>query len=143
MDGRDDGRRCEVLSGAEGVCPGQKESTRWIEGYERAAEMAADMPGTRLVYLADREADMVEMMAGAHEPVRRLTGWCTPNTTVVCLVVTAPSCGPRRRPTRRSAILIAQLDGILARKGDGEPGAKTIWRGLDKVQTADQALRAP
>jgi hypothetical protein len=29
--------------------------------------MAADMPGTRLVYLADREADMVEMMCRAHE----------------------------------------------------------------------------
>ena len=47
--------------------PGQKESTRWVEGYERVAEMAADMPGTRLVYLADREADMVEMMRRAHE----------------------------------------------------------------------------
>jgi hypothetical protein len=29
--------------------------------------------------------------------------------------------------------LIAQLGSFLARKGDGEPGAKTIWRGLDKV----------
>lgn len=29
--------------------------------------MAADMPGTRLVYLADREADMVEMIRRAHE----------------------------------------------------------------------------
>jgi hypothetical protein len=38
--------------------------------------------------------------------------------------------------------LIAQLGGFLARKGDGEPGAKTIWRGLDKVQTAAQTLRA-
>lgn len=52
---------------ADGVRPGQKESTRWIEGYERVAEMAADMPGTRLVYLADREADLVAMMRRARD----------------------------------------------------------------------------
>ncbi|WP_429361853.1 IS4 family transposase [Paraburkholderia sp. MM5496-R1] len=52
---------------ADGVRPGPKESTRWIEGYERVAEMAPDMPHTRLVYVADREADMVEMMRRAHE----------------------------------------------------------------------------
>ena len=43
----------------DGVRHGQKESTRWIEGYERVAEMAADMPATRLVYVADREADLL------------------------------------------------------------------------------------
>jgi hypothetical protein len=53
--------------GADGVRPGMKESTRWIEGYERVAELAAGMPGTRLVYLADREADMVEMMCRARD----------------------------------------------------------------------------
>jgi hypothetical protein len=47
---------------ADGVRLAQKESTRWIEGYERIAEVAAQMPQTRLVYLADREADMVAMM---------------------------------------------------------------------------------
>jgi hypothetical protein len=52
---------------ADGVRPGQKESTRWIEGYERVAEMAIEMPGTRLVHLADREADLVAMMRRARE----------------------------------------------------------------------------
>lgn len=42
-----------------------KESTRWIEGYERVAEMAAELPATRLVYVADREADLVELMLRA------------------------------------------------------------------------------
>ncbi|MEC5161771.1 hypothetical protein RCH08_002915 [Janthinobacterium sp. CG_S6] len=45
----------------DGVRHGQKESTRWIECYERVAEM----PATRLVYVADREADLVAMMARA------------------------------------------------------------------------------
>lgn len=52
---------------AGGVRPGQKESTRWIEGYERVAEMAAEMQDTRLVYLANREADLVALMRRARE----------------------------------------------------------------------------
>ena len=43
------------------------ESTRWIEGYERVAEAAAEVPGTRLVYVADREADIVALMARARD----------------------------------------------------------------------------
>jgi Transposase Tn5 dimerisation domain len=42
---------------------------------------------------------------------------------------------PRNRskkpPTLRQAVRwIVQLGGFLARKGDGEPGVKTIWRGM-------------
>ena len=32
-----------------------KESMRWLEGFERCAELAATLPDTRLVYVADRE----------------------------------------------------------------------------------------
>jgi hypothetical protein len=53
--------------GPDGVRPGQKESGRWPEGYQRVAEMAADMPGTRLVYVADREADMIDLMRCARD----------------------------------------------------------------------------
>ncbi len=52
---------------AAGIRPGIKESGRWIEGYGRIAEMAAEMPATRLVYVADREADMIELMAYAQD----------------------------------------------------------------------------
>lgn len=45
----------------------EKESVRWIEGYERVAEMATNMPETRLVYVADREADIVAMMRRARD----------------------------------------------------------------------------
>ncbi len=47
--------------------PTVKESRRWIEGYERLAEQAPGLAGTRLVYLADREADMVALMARAED----------------------------------------------------------------------------
>ncbi len=46
-----------------GLC----ESLRWIEGYERVAEQARQMPGTRLVYVADREGDIVELMRRARD----------------------------------------------------------------------------
>jgi hypothetical protein len=38
--------------------------------------------------------------------------------------------------------LFEQLGGFLARRRDGEPGAKTIWRRLDPVRAAAHTLRA-
>lgn len=50
---------------ANGTRPGIRESLRWTEGYERIAETAATLPDTRLVYVADREADILELMQRA------------------------------------------------------------------------------
>jgi hypothetical protein len=52
---------------AEGHRGGVLESTRWVEGYERMAELAGELAETRLVYVADREADIVALMAKARE----------------------------------------------------------------------------
>jgi hypothetical protein len=52
---------------AEGKRGGIKESMRWIEGYERTAELAPELPGTRLVYVADRESDITALMQRAEE----------------------------------------------------------------------------
>lgn len=51
----------------DGTRGGLTESLRWIEGYERIAERAMELPATRLVYVADREADIVALMARARE----------------------------------------------------------------------------
>ena len=51
----------------QGKRGGVKESLRWIEGYERIAETAPSLPHTRLVYVADREADMIALMVRAQE----------------------------------------------------------------------------
>jgi hypothetical protein len=41
---------------------------------------------------------------------------------------------PRTPPTVRQAVRwIAQLGGFMARKGDGEPGPITLWRGLHRL----------
>ena len=45
--------------------PQVKESTRWVEGYEIVADLAEQMPTTRLVYVADREGDLRELMDAA------------------------------------------------------------------------------
>ena len=42
-----------------------KESLRWLEGYGIVAELAAVTPGTRVVYLADREGDIRALMDDA------------------------------------------------------------------------------
>ena len=41
---------------------------------------------------------------------------------------------PKEVPQLNTVLrLIAQRGGFLARKGDGEPGAKTIWLGMQDV----------
>jgi Transposase DNA-binding/Transposase Tn5 dimerisation domain len=41
---------------------------------------------------------------------------------------------PAQAPTLHEAMhMVARLGGFLARKGDGEPGVKTIWRGLVRL----------
>lgn len=52
---------------AQGQRGGLLESTRWTEGYTRIAELAAKLPDTRLVYVADREADIMALMVQAHD----------------------------------------------------------------------------
>ncbi len=42
---------------------------------------------------------------------------------------------PSEPPTLRAAVrMVAQLGGFLARTGDGEPGVKTLWRGLIRLE---------
>lgn len=52
---------------ADGHRPGAPESLRCKEGDERIADMAGALPDTRLVYVADREADILELMVRARE----------------------------------------------------------------------------
>jgi hypothetical protein len=41
---------------------------------------------------------------------------------------------PHKPPTLREAMrMVATLGGFLARKGDGEPGTKSLWLGLQRL----------
>lgn len=49
---------------------------------------------------------------------------------------------PKEPPTLQQAVLwIAQLGGFLARKRDGEPGAKVLWRGLQRLHDYTEMWR--
>jgi hypothetical protein len=42
--------------------------------------------------------------------------------------------GPTRPPRLNEVVRrVARLGGFLARQGDGEPGAKTLWQRLQRV----------
>jgi hypothetical protein len=47
--------------------PDIRESTRWTEGYQRVAELKAELSDTEIVYVADREADIRELMTAAQQ----------------------------------------------------------------------------
>lgn len=48
-----------------------------------------------------------------------------------------------KKPPRLKAVarLIAMHGGFLGRKGNGEPGVKTIWQGLQRIADVAQGLR--
>lgn len=50
---------------------------------------------------------------------------------------------PPKEPPKLNTVvrLIAQLGGFLARKGDGEPGAKTLWLGMREINTFVRGVR--
>jgi len=53
-----------------------------------------------------------------------------------------PKSRSKKPPTLQQAILwIAQLGGFLARKGDGNPGVKTLWRGLTKLHSMMEGVQ--
>jgi hypothetical protein len=80
---------------------GQNEITRWIEVYERFAEIAAEMPATRLVYIADRNGEPVDMMMHAQVLGSPPTGWCWPSTVPFPFVLSARPKGLFRVPDQQ------------------------------------------
>ena len=52
---------------SDGTRGGVLESERWIEGYERLAELAPELAATRLVCVGDRESDMLELLLKARD----------------------------------------------------------------------------
>jgi hypothetical protein len=56
-----------------------------------------------------------------------------------CVLAKKPQ--PARPSLNEVLGLIARRAGFLARKGDGEPGVKVIWKGLTKIRLVAEALR--
>lgn len=53
---------------------------------------------------------------------------------VLYCIANRTSTAPQTAPTIKEAVsYLAKLGGFLGRKGDGEPGAKVIWKGLNEL----------
>ena len=53
----------------------EKESIRWLEGYQRVGELQARTPETQLIYVGDREADIYELFAERHQAQAPYAEW--------------------------------------------------------------------
>ncbi len=51
---------------------------------------------------------------------------------------------PVHRPPALNEVLrlIARVGGFLGRKGDGDPGVKTIWQGIQEVRVAALTIKS-
>ena len=57
-----------------------------------------------------------------------------PEWQALCCASSQTPTPPAAPPTLREAVrLVAKLGGFLGRKGDGEPGPLTLWRGLTRL----------
>jgi hypothetical protein len=82
-----------------------------------------------LTYLARSQPDLP--CESALETAQWQALYCTVKQTTVL---------PSQVPTLHQVVRwVAQLGGFLGRKGDGEPGVKTIWRGLQRLNDISAA----
>ena len=69
-------------------------------------------------------------------------------TSLILTKFAAPICsrknGGRIDPPTLNEVLrlIARVGGFLGRKGDGDPGVKTIWQGIQEVRVAALTIKA-
>ncbi|HYQ92565.1 MAG TPA: IS4 family transposase [Candidatus Competibacteraceae bacterium] len=119
-----------------------KESMRWLEGFERCAELAESLPDTHLVYVADRECDIHAFMSRT----RRWPGidWLIRATHNRCLaegdklwdrLAQAPVPGEvtvtlSARPNRpsRPVVLTVRAERVTLSPQGGEPVTVTALR---------------
>jgi hypothetical protein len=106
-------------------CGIEKLQLETAEGLERALAVCC-IVAWRLLWLTTQARETPDVSCSSvfarHE-------W----QALVCTIQQQPE-PPSEPPTLRDAVrMVAQLGGFLARKGDGEPGVKTLWRGLIRL----------
>ena len=74
-----------------------------------------------------------------HEPCTK--GFEVEQWQTIYLLQTHKRPPQKPPPLRTMTRMLAQLGGFLARKGDGEPGVETIWRGYMEMMRAVYTLK--
>lgn len=126
-------------------------SRRWlIEEYHKALKSGAKVEDTQL-----ETADHIQALLGILAVVgvrllnTKLLASTCPDTPIdpaefgpeALTILEAEWGKPREGWTNRSVLVaIARLGGFLARKGDGNPGWFTIWRGWQRLMTLVQGF---
>ena len=125
-------------------------SGRWgIEVYHRTLKSGCRIK-TRQLGTADRlEACMgVDMVVAWRVYHLTMLGRETPDVPctvffndvewkALCVYVSKKSVPPEKPPSLIEAIrMVAGIGGYLGRKNDGPPGTQTMWRGLQRLETA-------
>lgn len=83
------------------------------------------------------------MMVGRNSPELPCDVVFTTEEWEAVYLVTQRKKPPRQPPSLGEIlVLVARLGGFLARKGDGPPGPKSIWIGLQRVRDFVAALEA-
>lgn len=89
---------------------------------------------TLLGFLAPLAVRLLQLRALARQEPERAASDVLP-AEVVKVVAHLAKVAPDRLTARRCWHRIAQAGGYLGRKGDGEPGWKTLWKGWLHIQT--------
>ena len=93
----------------------EKESFRWLEGFRLASELAAEVPDTQIISVADREGDLYDIFveagsdpAAADFVIRAKEQRCTPERD------TGPEDGlPGRGTATGDDVSREELSGVL------------------------------
>jgi hypothetical protein len=74
--------------------------------------------------------------AARQTPQEPISNWLTQaQWQALCCYAQRQTTPPKTAPTVRQAVRwLAQMGGFLGRKSDGEPGTKTLWRGLRQLE---------
>lgn len=128
---------------------------RWgIEVFHRVLKSGCQIE-TRRLGQADRLAACLAIDLVVAWRIYHLTKLGRETPTVPCTVyfeehewqalvafVTRQPDPPKDPPTLREAVrMVASLGGFLGRKGDGEPGTETLWRGLQRLDDIAEAFQ--
>jgi hypothetical protein len=95
------------------------------------------------VYLIIAWRIMHIMTVARDEPDRPCSDLFEQQEWETAWIVHANKPPPKKEPSNREMLhIIAKIGGFIGRKNDGEPGPKTIWAGMEKIQQFITALNA-
>jgi hypothetical protein len=123
----------------------QKESARWLEGYRRAGQVAAQAPRTTVVSISDSEGDIYECFVEGMAPQGRRAEWVVRACQDRALAEGDQDLRQRLLCTKALGALTIQVSPRQASTGDGRKRkqARSGRKAKVRVRAEAVALRPP